>query len=447
MAATAEGRLDIKVVAGRKIPRRNRIGRGDVIVSLTLGTSTKQTQVDKRGGSTPQWNDRITFQVAGLGKTQLQVTALEADGTIKHRKIGSCVVDLTRIFVEEEVDGWYTLTSSDKPMGDVYIEFTFTPKSGRKRLSKANDSEDEDFDMAVKPKAKIPVASGTASSAPGKLQRPGSAAVASSATHALSPTTAHVQLRPSMSDLRPYSSASMHDTELANRYAQKHGTKPLPAAPGLVPQAPGYDQTLLPGQAPFMHQRPVSYGGETLPVQYQPGMMHAQASPQQQPQLMALFAPPPGTAAQPPKILPDPPSAAPAYNPAYNPVYDAATYTPAYNPAYNPAYSEAVESQMFSPQPAANVVVSSGQPVGAMISQQPGQYVGYADGSVAGGQLAHAGAASYGAIPIQITAASPIPYQHPQTTIVFDPGIPAQSLPVSSHQQYAAEQPYMTNMA
>ncbi|KAJ2765041.1 hypothetical protein IWQ56_004258 [Coemansia nantahalensis] len=87
------------------MPRRNRIVRGDMVISLMLGTSTKRTQVDKRGGATPQWNDDITFQVAGLGKTQLHVTALEADNSTKQHKIGSCVVDLTQIFDKEEVDG------------------------------------------------------------------------------------------------------------------------------------------------------------------------------------------------------------------------------------------------------------------------------------------------------------------------------------------------------
>ncbi|KAJ2286727.1 hypothetical protein IWW55_006900, partial [Coemansia sp. RSA 2706] len=99
-----EGRLEVQVVAGRNIPRRSRFGRGDSLVALTLGTSTKQTQVDKKGGSAPRWNDRLSFLVSGLGKTQLHITAVEIEGSVNQKKIGSCVVDLTKVFVEEEVD-------------------------------------------------------------------------------------------------------------------------------------------------------------------------------------------------------------------------------------------------------------------------------------------------------------------------------------------------------
>ncbi|KAI9474464.1 hypothetical protein LPJ78_002105 [Coemansia sp. RSA 989] len=443
-----EGRLEIQVVAGRNIPRRSRIGRGDSLVSMTLGTSTKQTRVDKRGGSSPQWNDRITFLISGLGKNQLHVTAYEIEATLNQRKIGSCVVDLAKIFVEEEVDGWFTLTNGEKSMGDVYIEFTYTPKGGRKRPSKAHvEEEEEDIAFLVEPKTSKS-SNGTVASAPAMIEqdRPSTSSLGGK-TPVPSSLSANMQLRPSMSDLRPYSSASMHSSELANKYAQKHGTKPLPAAPnmsapisgydtgypgGFQPQASGvYDDTLMPGQIPFaqVQQRPMSYGGESLPMQYQGTMSSmAPAQPQQQ-QLMTLFAPP-GAPEQPHKALPEPPSN-PAYNPAYNPDY---------NPAYNPAFVADMDAQQQPVGHSSLPVPANARPVSAMSAapqqpmfnpqlsdasmcppQQPMQYASYPNptNQQAMGSMGY----SYSSMHAPMTVASPEQYQ----PSAYDPYMPPQS--------------------
>ncbi|KAJ1849706.1 hypothetical protein LPJ70_000303 [Coemansia sp. RSA 2708] len=482
-----EGRLEVQVVAGRNIPRRSRFGRGDSLVALTLGTSTKQTQVDKKGGSAPRWNDRLSFLVSGLGKTQLHITAVEIEGSVNQKKIGSCVVDLTKVFVEEEVDGWYSLTLGDKPMGDVYIEFTYTPKGGRKQPSKAHASEDEEEDMAfmVEPKQSR-ANSSTVASAPAMLQkdsRPPTSGSISSTGPVPGSVAANVHMRPSMSDLRPYSSASMHSSELANKYAQKHGTKPLPAAPTMSAPPPGfegnsggfqsqmsmYDQTLMPGQLPYaqVQQRPMSYGGETLPAQYQgtmaplpvSGYQQQPLQQQQQPlqmqtqesQLMTLFAPP-GAPDQPPKALPDPPATTPAYNPAFN---------PAYNPAYNPGYANEADMQMAPQQSSMHsslpvpVIADNGRPMSAMsvaaqpiaisqmganelyASQQPMQFAGYAGD---GQQLMQHSGVAYGSVPVQMTVTSPVQYPN-QLAPAYDPYMSAQSYATDPAMSQAAFQP------
>ncbi|KAJ1992547.1 hypothetical protein GGI25_000048 [Coemansia spiralis] len=339
-----EGKLDVRVVAGRNLPRRGFFGRGDSRVELTLGTSKKQTQVDKKGGAAPQWNDRISFTVSGLGKSQLHVVAVELDGTISQRTIGTCVIDLTEIFEEEELDEWYSLSYNDKPAGDLYLEFTFTPKGGRTKVPKEEEEEEEDIPL-VAPKGD---ADDSFASAPALMQHDQSSTMtsfssASLASVATVPTLAG-QMRPSMSDLRPYSSASVHRPELANKYAQKHGKKPLPVAPSAqnspivgLEQAPlssiqnqsmlGYDQTVMPGQITMMqqHQQHVEMMVAPSPMPYQ-----------QEPALMNLFAPPTGMDTQQPnKALPYPPQAA----------------APAFNPAYNPAFVYEADQNMMQPRP------------------------------------------------------------------------------------------------
>ncbi|KAJ2185443.1 hypothetical protein IWW41_001110 [Coemansia sp. RSA 2522] len=485
--ARPEGRLEVQVVAGRNMPRRSRFGRGDTLVAMTLGTSTKQTQVDKKGGAAPKWNDRLSFLVSGLGKSQLHVTAYEMESSVSQKKIGSCVIDLTRIFIEEEVDGWYTLTSNEKPAGDIYLEFTYTPKGGRKQPPKAlMQDEEDDTPFLLEPK-QSKSSNGTVASAPAMMQkdgRPQSVAAINTTTPILGSAVANAHLQPSMSDLRPYSSASMHTPDLANKYAQMHGKKPLPAAPnmsapnsgfeggysgGFQSQLSDYDQTMMPGQLPFAQQRPMSYSGETLHMQYQGAMAPApvpvqQYPQQQQQQLMTLFAPPNGPE-QPSKALPGRPAPAPAYNPTFNPGYNsepAYNSDPAYNPAYNPGFAGDADPQMAlqQQQPTQSLLpvplnADNGRPQSAMSSapqpipmsqmagnpmyapQQPMQYSGYAgDGQQ---HVQYAGYA-YGSMPVQMTVTSPVQYQN-QPVSAYDPYMSAQPYAPEAVMSQAAFQP------
>ncbi|KAJ2237397.1 hypothetical protein IWW45_001006 [Coemansia sp. RSA 485] len=325
MVSKVEGKLDVRVVAGRELPRRGIFGRRDSAVELMLGTVNKRTQVDKKGGASPQWNDRVSFTVSGLGKTQLHVSAIEIESAVSHKVIGSCVIDLTRIFVEEEVDSWYALKYGEKAAGDLYLEFTFTPKGGRKNLPKDPLADEEDNPLFLSaPKSQL--RNDTVASAPSLLQEsaPRLDARPNSIAHPIS-AVAPIALRPSVSDMRPYSSASMHNPDLAVKYANKHGTKPLPAAPaagmpmsmadptmtmaaGHSPMM-GYDQTILPGQVAYISQQQQQQPllqqqqqqqqqfQQQIPVQVQPGMMVSavstqQIQQQQEPALMNLFAPP-----------------------------------------------------------------------------------------------------------------------------------------------------------
>ncbi|KAJ1821466.1 hypothetical protein LPJ60_002603 [Coemansia sp. RSA 2675] len=416
-----EGRLEIQVVAGRELPKRGLFGRQDSAVELSLGTSKKRTQVDKKGGASPEWNDHIIFTIAGLGKTQLLVRAVEVESSVTSKDIGSCVIDLVKIFEEEEVDGWYPLKYKEKPAGDVYLEFTYTPKTGRKRLHVEQPADDEeDVRLQLAPKANnLSAATASAPSLPPApfvgmaLGRPQSAVVGVSGSQTVpAGGLAALGNRPSTSDLRPYSSASMYNPELAIKYANKHGKKPLPAAPSPsamsmsfdnsvsqnLPQ--GYDQTMMPGQfAPTNQQyayqpqflspqqqqqtlppgngnRPMSLDsglamGTMLPHNQQMSQQLSQYQQQQQahqpqqcqqyqpqePPLMNLFAPPPGTENSPQhKVLPNPPPQ---------------SVTPTFTPAYNPAFSNTSQPQQAQPGKTLPAPPPASQPIGGAAMSQP----------------------------------------------------------------------------
>ncbi|KAJ2448711.1 hypothetical protein GGF42_005010, partial [Coemansia sp. RSA 2424] len=299
-----EGRLEIQVVAGRDLPKRGVLGRQNPAVELSLGTTKKRTQVDKKGGANPEWNDHVIFTVAGLGKTQLLVRAVEVESSVSAKDIGSCVIDLVKIFEEEEVDGWYALKSKDKPAGDVYLEFTFTPKTGRKRVhAEPPRDEEDDIRLQVAPKAGNPLA--TTASAPSlppapyvgmAMGRPQSAISALSGSQTVpAGGLAALGNRPSTSDLRPYSSASMYNPDLAIKYANKHGKKPLPYAPSPAATSMGFDNSVLPPasqqQLPMQDYDQTMMPGQFLPINQQQ-QQYAQLPPQQQQQQYQQLPPP-----------------------------------------------------------------------------------------------------------------------------------------------------------
>ncbi|KAJ2746218.1 hypothetical protein GGI20_001498 [Coemansia sp. BCRC 34301] len=425
-----EGRLEIQVVAGRDLPKRGVFGRQNPAVELSLGTSKKRTQVDKKGGANPEWNDHVIFTVAGLGKTQLLVRAVEVETSVSAKDIGSCVIDLVRIFEEEEVDGWYALKFRDKPAGDVYLEFTFTPKTGRKRVHAEPPREEEDEDVRLQdaPKASNPIAA--TASAPSlppapyvgmAMGRPQSAISAISGSQTVpAGGLAALGTRPSTSDLRPYSSASMYNPDLAIKYANKHGKKPLPHAPspaavsmgfdgsGLPPASQqqqsyfpvqGYDQTMMPGQflpisqqqqqyaqLPLSQQHQQPYGVCARPMSLDGGMgmgtMHMentqlqqqlnQYQPQQQqpfqlqqqqfqPQQMCQQQyqpqePPLMNLFAPPPGTENSPQSKVLPNP---PQSEAPTFTP----AYNPAFANNAASQQQQAQPGKSLPAPPSQPM------------------------------------------------------------------------------------
>ncbi|OMJ24254.1 hypothetical protein AYI70_g1709 [Smittium culicis] len=129
-----EGKLEAFVISAKDLPVIDRFSKKDTYVELTIDNSKKKTLIDHKGGSNPKWSDRLAFNISGLGKQSLLIQVKES-GKMSGDEICSGFVDLRKVYEEEELDGWYPLTKKNKPAGSIYIEFTFTPKEGRKKKS------------------------------------------------------------------------------------------------------------------------------------------------------------------------------------------------------------------------------------------------------------------------------------------------------------------------
>ncbi|PVZ98610.1 hypothetical protein BB558_005391 [Smittium angustum] len=129
-----EGKLEAKVISGRGFPIIDRFTKRDTYVELTIDTLTKKTLVDHKSGNNPVWNDTIVFDISGPGKNSMLIKLKEPGR--QNTEVCSGIIDLRKAYKEEEVDDWYPLTKKNKPAGSIYIEFTFTPKGGRKNPTK-----------------------------------------------------------------------------------------------------------------------------------------------------------------------------------------------------------------------------------------------------------------------------------------------------------------------
>ncbi|KAJ1924634.1 hypothetical protein IWQ60_005081 [Tieghemiomyces parasiticus] len=127
------GTLQIYVAEGRNLPNRDFFGKQDPFLEFNLGGIAKRTRVDKKGGANPKWKEDVYFDVPA-GVSSLAMRCADRDISSSD-DIGAATIDLARIYEEEEVHAWYKMQRKNKFAGEIFLEFTFTPISGRKKPS------------------------------------------------------------------------------------------------------------------------------------------------------------------------------------------------------------------------------------------------------------------------------------------------------------------------
>ncbi|KAF9352931.1 hypothetical protein BGX34_011903 [Mortierella sp. NVP85] len=125
---TPIGELVIVPIQGRDLPNRERFGKQNPFILFKLGNVTKRTTTDVRGGQRPRWkDDQINiplYKSDAKDATSLYVTCLDEDHQ-KNDLIGDCVINLTKVLEEGELDDWFELHYKGREAGELMLQLTY----------------------------------------------------------------------------------------------------------------------------------------------------------------------------------------------------------------------------------------------------------------------------------------------------------------------------------
>jgi len=99
------------------------IGRMDPYCAFIVGNKRINSQICKKGGKHPHWNDSITIPVANESK--LMVELMDKDKITHDDHIGSFMIDLQEIEAQGTISRWYPLYHKNKPAGEILLEAAF----------------------------------------------------------------------------------------------------------------------------------------------------------------------------------------------------------------------------------------------------------------------------------------------------------------------------------
>ena len=88
-----KGQLTIKVIKGEEIKYRSIFGQADPYCSLRIGDDIKKTSVCASGGSNPQWNEDVIFNIRNEDSIDIEV--LDKQITGDDRSMGKCSVSIS----------------------------------------------------------------------------------------------------------------------------------------------------------------------------------------------------------------------------------------------------------------------------------------------------------------------------------------------------------------
>ncbi|KAG9294356.1 hypothetical protein G9A89_001861 [Geosiphon pyriformis] len=115
----------IYLVEARHLKDEDSVGKSDPYVELWVQKGYKQKTSTKKGTITPQWHEKLTFEVNDDHYLHLKV--LDED-VGDDDKIGATKIDLKDVYARGVVDGWYKLKAllGLKTRGEIHVVLQYT---------------------------------------------------------------------------------------------------------------------------------------------------------------------------------------------------------------------------------------------------------------------------------------------------------------------------------
>jgi len=111
---------------------------------FVLGTQRFNTQICKKGGKHPMWNDAIRIPIANEDKILVEV--MDKDKITSDDVIGTFTLDLQELYSQQHINKWYPLFYKNKPAGEILLDANFSGEGfgelGQTGLAQQNFSTD-----------------------------------------------------------------------------------------------------------------------------------------------------------------------------------------------------------------------------------------------------------------------------------------------------------------
>jgi hypothetical protein len=91
---------------------------------FVLGTQRYNSQICKKGGKHPVWNDAVTIPIANENKILVEV--MDKDKISKDDVIGSFMLDINELASQQHINRWYPLFYKNKPAGEILLDADFS---------------------------------------------------------------------------------------------------------------------------------------------------------------------------------------------------------------------------------------------------------------------------------------------------------------------------------
>jgi len=100
------------------------IGKMDPYVQFILGNHKVRTNVCRKGGKHPCWDDSVTIPAsAEFGACLVEIKDKDI---LKDDRIGACEIDLREIESQGSIKRWFPVFHKDKPAGEILMEACYS---------------------------------------------------------------------------------------------------------------------------------------------------------------------------------------------------------------------------------------------------------------------------------------------------------------------------------
>jgi len=101
------------------------IGKMSPYCAFQLGETIVKSEICKKGGKNPHWEDVVTLPAPINNESIVQVHVMDKDRFTKDDHIGSISVDVSTLQTKGHSSKWYPIYHHDKPAGELLLEAAF----------------------------------------------------------------------------------------------------------------------------------------------------------------------------------------------------------------------------------------------------------------------------------------------------------------------------------